>query len=357
MRSSAAHASPYETLFRAPCRNALDAVWRLPANAEGVVRRACGAAEERRKQATRRSTRQAAGKSRVRRVPTTKAFKVGDPIWIRLPPAAQDNVAQKLLFQFVPGIVLGVSDVHPNTYEVRNIASGRELTRAVHDLHDRASRSDLLRRWDCNPFSHELGDFGADAVPAGKRVPAVLDIVEKQGAAPKVGMSVAIPMEFTFARSHPHMIEPVPLVVVGRVSAWNEQSSTARLTWPDNAKGEKTTASNHRLEPKRCLGVCRSAVGSGTIGDWAVYKGPSLKDGRLLASIVARATVRAHDGSLVSAFRCRQVGFGPDTDVWMHRDEMADKWPGDSDRFIDAYLKQCERLSNGDALGLPDESV
>jgi hypothetical protein len=168
---------------------------------------------------------------------------------------------------------------------------------------------------------------------------------------------VAIPMEFTFARSHPHMIEPVPLVVVGRVSAWNEQSSTARLTWPDNAKGEKTTASNHRLEPKRCLGVCRSAVGSGTVGDWAVYKGPSLKDGRLLASIVARATVRAHDGSLVSAFRCRQVGFGPDNDVWMHRDEMADKWPGDSDRFIDAYLKQCERLSNGDALGLPDESV
>ena len=108
--------------LRSPCRNALDAVWRLPANAEGVVRRACGAAEERRRQATRRSTRQAAGKSRVRRVPTTKAFKVGDPVWIRLPPAAQDNVAQKLLFQFSPGVVIGVSGADPNTYEVRNIA-------------------------------------------------------------------------------------------------------------------------------------------------------------------------------------------------------------------------------------------
>jgi hypothetical protein len=41
----------------------------------------------------------------------------------------------------------------------------------------------------------------------------------------------------------------------------------------------------------------------------------------------------------------------------MHRDEMADKWPGDSDRCIDAYLKQCEHLSNGDALGLPDDAL
>ena len=154
-----------------------------------------------------------------------------------------------------------------------------------------------------------------------------------------------LPLEFADPRAHRFVCETKPLAVVGRVSRWDAATRTAAIAWPRNASGQRATPSAHVLAVDRCLGVVSVAGGTGDVGSWALYRGPSVDKGRRLASIIARQTVRSHDGSIVSSFRCRQEGLGPDMDVWMQRDVMAELWP-ETDTAIEAYLKVCRDLTD-----------
>ena len=337
-RSSTSDTSPFEEMFHVAPRSVADAAWQLRSDEADTLRRVSEAVEARAAAAKARRT-DASG--------SRKSFAVGDIVWARLDPPrshdpdraagaagparrAQHRISDKLLFPFTPATVTGVSAHSDNSYTVRNEDTGVELSRSIHDLHDRHSRGELLRLWNCNPFTADFADPG-DGVELASAPPPAIATRHTTRTCPRIGDTVLIGQTFANAGPAP---ETAPVAVAGRVKAWNARSKKATIEWHANADDERDRASTVHMTPATLVGTSNTPHCSLGDGAWAFYDGPDTRDGAVLQRIVASKPRRQHDGAVVTMFRCRQAALGPAADVWRSRIDLMQEWPDTGDSAL-----------------------
>ena len=335
---SVAKTSPYEEVFGESPRNAIDAMYRLPTDAGELLQRVHDAADARAAAATARSTNDAG---------SSKTYNVGDAVWFRAdPPTSRKegnrnvSISDKLLFRFAPGTIETVSGHSPIAYGVRNNDTNRLVSRTVHDLHDRHSRTALLDEWHCNPFSPDHCDPGSGAAaPHATRVLPPPTVAHTRNA-PQVGWTILIMRSFAMDAT---LAEPLPIAVAARITHWNRNTRRATVSWLPNCDGvsDPHAPRQIRLPADKFLGSCTNSDCSSDAGEWARYTGPDLHGGPLLQSIVAQQPRRQHDGAMISMFRCRFSGLGPNADVWRSRADCVQEHPGNGETLLARFRDTC----------------
>ena len=305
-RSSVSDTSPFEEMFSVAPRTAADAAWQLRSDEADTLRRVSEAVE----------ARAAAAEARRSDVSgSRKSFNVGDLVWARLDlPRAHDvqpqgprhkkqkhKTSEKLLFPFTPATVTAVSPHSTTTYTVRNEDTGRELSRSIHDLHDRYSRRELLMLWDCDPFEADFADPG-DGTELAPAPPPDLVVRHTTRKCPRRGDIVLIGQAFANTGPAPEL---EPVAISGRVTRWDPATKRAAIEWCANADDERAPSSTVRMPATKCLGLSDTPHGTMPEDSWAFYDGPSTQDGAVLQRIVASKPRRQHDGAVLSMFRCR----------------------------------------------------
>ena len=94
------------------------------------------------------------------------------------------------------------------------------------------------------------------------------------------------------------------------------------------------------LGANKCLGTVSSATGTAPEGSWAFYTGDDPSGGALLDRVVARVKERSTTGRVITAFRVRQQGLGPNYDCFCTADFIRRKWPGQAENAPKSFDNQ-----------------
>ena len=241
---------------------------------------------------------------------------------------------------FLPGIVHEV--VRPTRYRILNLFSGNIVERDIVNMRDRADRADLLKAWNCSPYSYDARTYSDNAEAVPPHPPRAVDSSAHNGTAIKAGQMIALCQQ-PECTGHPWVVPPEPTPVVGRIS--RVRGRVATVKWASPAQGDVRESGEPRpsavtLDANKCLGTISSATGTAPGGSWAFYTGDDPSGGALLDRVVARVKERSATGRVITAFRVRQQGLDPNFDCFCTASFIRRKWPGQAENALKSFDNQ-----------------